>query len=48
MITYILSIDVNLAEKANDILEGWSLMQWINVEIETREAERADRRQTFQ
>jgi 1,4-alpha-glucan branching enzyme len=34
MITYILSIDGNLAEKANDIPEGWSLMQWINEEIQ--------------
>jgi len=34
MITYILSIDGNLADKANDIPEGWSLMQWINEEIQ--------------
>ena len=34
MITYILSIDGNLEDRANDIPEGWSLMQWINEEIQ--------------
>jgi 1,4-alpha-glucan branching enzyme len=33
MITYIISVDGNLEDPANDIPEGWSLMQWINEEI---------------
>jgi len=33
MITYIMSIDGNAGNPANDIPEGWSLMQWINGEI---------------
>jgi 1,4-alpha-glucan branching enzyme len=36
MIIYIKSIDGNEANPANDIPEGWSLMQWINVEIRQR------------
>jgi 1,4-alpha-glucan branching enzyme len=35
MIVYIKSIDGNEGNPANDIPEGWSLMQWINVEIQT-------------
>jgi 1,4-alpha-glucan branching enzyme len=34
MILYIKSIDGNEENPANDIPEGWSLMQWINVEIQ--------------
>ena len=34
MIAYIKSIDGNTDNPANDIPEGWSLMQWINVEIQ--------------
>jgi 1,4-alpha-glucan branching enzyme len=34
MIIYIKSIDGNEGNPANDIPEGWSLMQWINVEIQ--------------
>ena len=34
MIVYIKSIDGNDGNPANDIPEGWSLMQWINVEIQ--------------
>jgi len=34
MIVYIKSIDGNTDNPANDIPEGWSLMQWINVEIQ--------------
>lgn len=34
MIAYIKSIDGNADNPANDIPEGWSLMQWINVEIQ--------------
>jgi 1,4-alpha-glucan branching enzyme len=33
-IIYIKSIDGNEGNPANDIPEGWSLMQWINVEIQ--------------
>jgi len=36
MIAYIKSIDGNPDNPANDIPEGWSLMQWINVEIQKR------------
>ena len=36
MIAYIKSIDGNPDNPANDIPEGWSLMQWINVEIAQR------------
>jgi 1,4-alpha-glucan branching enzyme len=36
MIAYIKSIDGNDDNPANDIPEGWSLMQWINVEIARR------------
>jgi 1,4-alpha-glucan branching enzyme len=36
MIVYIKSIDVNDGNPANDIPEGWSLLQWINVEIQHR------------
>ena len=36
MITYIKNIDGNDANPANDIPEGWSLMQWINEEIQQR------------
>ncbi len=36
MIAYIKSIDGNDENPANDIPEGWSLMQWINVEIQQR------------
>ena len=36
MIVYIKSIDGNAGNPANDIPEGWSLMQWINVEIQQR------------
>jgi 1,4-alpha-glucan branching enzyme len=34
MIIYIKSIDGNEGNPANDIPEGWKLMQWINVEIQ--------------
>jgi 1,4-alpha-glucan branching enzyme len=34
MIIYIKSIDGSEGNPANDIPEGWSLMQWINVEIQ--------------
>jgi 1,4-alpha-glucan branching enzyme len=34
MIAYIKSIDGSDGDPANDIPEGWSLMQWINVEIQ--------------
>jgi 1,4-alpha-glucan branching enzyme len=34
MIVFIKSIDGNTGNPANDIPEGWSLMQWINVEIQ--------------
>ena len=34
MIVYIKSIDGNEGNPGNDIPEGWSLMQWINVEIQ--------------
>ena len=34
MIIYIKSIEGNTDNPANDIPEGWSLMQWINVEIQ--------------
>ena len=33
MIIYIKSIDGNVENPANDLPDGWSLMQWINVEI---------------
>ena len=33
MIIYIKSIDGNSENQANDIPDGWSLMQWVNVEI---------------
>jgi 1,4-alpha-glucan branching enzyme len=33
MIIYIKSIDGNEGNPANDLPDGWSLMQWINVEI---------------
>ena len=33
MIIYIKSIDGNTDNPANDLPDGWSLMQWINVEI---------------
>ena len=36
MIAYIKSIDGNDDNPANDIPEGWSLMQWINGEIKQR------------
>jgi len=36
MIAYIKSIDGNDDNPANDLPEGWSLMQWINVEIKQR------------
>jgi 1,4-alpha-glucan branching enzyme len=36
MIIFIKSIDGNDSNPANDIPEGWSLMQWINVEIQQR------------
>jgi len=36
MIIYIKSIDGNDGNPASDIPEGWSLMQWINVEISQR------------
>ena len=35
-ITYIKNIEGNEANPANDIPEGWSLMQWINEEIQRR------------
>jgi 1,4-alpha-glucan branching enzyme len=34
MIVYIKSIDGNFGNPANDIPDGWSLMQWINEEIQ--------------
>ena len=34
MIVFIKTIDGNIENPANDIPEGWSLMQWINVEIQ--------------
>jgi 1,4-alpha-glucan branching enzyme len=34
MIAYIKSIDGNMTTSVNDLPEGWSLMQWINVEIQ--------------
>ncbi|MEJ2574856.1 MAG: alpha-amylase family glycosyl hydrolase [Gammaproteobacteria bacterium] len=34
MIIYIKSIDGNAGNPANDIPDGWSLMQWINAEIQ--------------
>jgi 1,4-alpha-glucan branching enzyme len=34
MIVFINSIDGNAGNPANDIPEGWSLMQWINVEVQ--------------
>jgi 1,4-alpha-glucan branching enzyme len=34
MIIYIKSIDGNEGNPANDLPEGWSLMQWINAEIQ--------------
>ena len=34
MIVFIKSIDGNTGNPANDIPEGWSLMQWINAEIQ--------------
>lgn len=34
--TYIKNIEGNDADPANDIPEGWSLMQWINEEIQRR------------
>jgi 1,4-alpha-glucan branching enzyme len=34
MIAYIKSIDGNTGNPANDIPDGWSLMQWINTEIQ--------------
>ncbi len=36
MIIYITSVDGNEGNPANDIPEGWSLMQWINEEIQQR------------
>jgi 1,4-alpha-glucan branching enzyme len=36
MIIYIANIDGNEENQANAIPEGWSLMQWINVEIQQR------------
>jgi 1,4-alpha-glucan branching enzyme len=36
MIVFIKSIDGNAENPANDIPDGWSLMQWINVEIQQR------------
>jgi 1,4-alpha-glucan branching enzyme len=36
MIIYIKSIDGNEGNPANDIPEGWSLMQWINGEMQQR------------
>jgi 1,4-alpha-glucan branching enzyme len=36
MIVFIKSIDGNAGNPANDIPEGWSLLQWINVEIQQR------------
>jgi 1,4-alpha-glucan branching enzyme len=36
MIIYIKSVDGNDGNPANDIPEGWSLMQWINTEIRQR------------
>ena len=35
-VTYIKNVDGNEASPANDIPEGWSLMQWINEEIRRR------------
>jgi 1,4-alpha-glucan branching enzyme len=36
MIAYIKSVDGSDSDPANDIPEGWTLMQWINTEIEQR------------
>lgn len=36
MIIYITSVDGNEGNPANDLPEGWSLMQWINEEIQQR------------
>ncbi len=36
MIAYIKSVDGNEGNPQNDLPEGWSLMQWINVEIQQR------------
>ena len=36
MIVYIKNIDGNDGNPANDIPDGWSLMQWVNVEIQQR------------
>ena len=36
MIVFIKSIDGNMGNPANDIPDGWSLLQWINVEIKKR------------
>ncbi len=36
MIVYIKSIDGNAGNPANDIPDGWNLLQWINVEIQQR------------
>ena len=36
MIVFIKSIDGNTGNPANDIPEGWSLMQWINVEVQQK------------
>lgn len=36
MIVYMNSIDGNGSNPANDIPDGWSLMQWINTEIQQR------------
>ncbi|MCB2180528.1 MAG: alpha amylase C-terminal domain-containing protein [Desulfobulbaceae bacterium] len=36
MIIYIKNIDGNADNPVNDIPEGWSLMQWVNVEIQQR------------
>ena len=34
MVAFIASIDGNVGNPVNDIPEGWSLMQWINMEIQ--------------
>ena len=36
MIVFIKSVDGNSGNPANDIPDGWSLMQWINTEIQQR------------
>ena len=36
MIAYIKSVDGSDSDPANDIPEGWTLMQWINTEIQQR------------